>query len=445
MPESTDARHTYLSSYQQFEKSDAGRRHPWLRQLREDAITRFERMGFPTTHDEGWRHTNVAPISKFPFRPAVRDFDGLTARELGSLTFGDDDSCRLVFINGAYSEELSRAGALPSGTRVKNLATALETERGLLGPYLARLASFESNPFVALNTAFLADGAFVHIPRKTVLDQVLHLVFLSTSRGEASVSHPRNLILVGDDCQASIVESYGGLDHGSYFTNTVTEIVLGNNASLDHCKLQRESEDSFHVGTLQVLQERNSRLYSHSISLGGALVRNDLNTVMNGEGCDSTLDGLYVTRGRQLVDNHTCIDHARPHCDSRELYKGILDDQSRGVFSGKIIVRKDAQKTSAKQTNKNLLLSEEALANTAPELQIFADDVKCTHGATIGHLDEEQLFYTRSRGIGAEAARTLLTYAFASDILGSVKFKPIQCQIDLVLLTRLSRGGKLKA
>ena len=417
MPESTDARHTYLSSYQQFEKSDAGRRHPWLRQLREDAITRFERMGFPTTHDEGWRHTNVAPISKFPFRPAVRDFDGLTARELGSLTFGDDDSCRLVFINGAYSEELSRAGALPSGTLVKNLATALETERGLLGPYLARLASFESNPFVALNTAFLADGAFVHIPRKTVLDQVLHLVFLSTSRGEASVSHPRNLILVGDDCQASIVESYGGLDHGSYFTNTVTEIVLGNNASLDHCKLQRESEDSFHVGTLQVLQERNSRLYSHSISLGGALVRNDLNTVMNGEGCDSTLDGLYVTRGRQLVDNHTCIDHARPHCDSRELYKGILDDQSRGVFSGKIIVRKDAQKTNAKQTNKNLLLSEEALANTAPELQIFADDVKCTHGATIGHLDEEQLFYTRSRGIGAEAARTLLTYAFASDIL----------------------------
>ena len=445
MPESTDARHTYLSSYQQFEKSDAGRRQPWLRQLREDAITRFERMGFPTTHDEGWRHTNVAPISKFPFRPAVRDFDGLTARELGSLTFGDDDSCRLVFINGAYSEELSRAGALPSGTRVKNLATALETERGLLGPYLARLASFESNPFVALNTAFLADGAFVHIPRKTVLDQVLHLVFLSTSRGEASVSHPRNLILVGDDCQASIVESYGGLDHGSYFTNTVTEIVLGNNASLDHCKLQRESEDSFHVGTLQVLQERNSRLYSHSISLGGALVRNDLNTVMNGEGCDSTLDGLYVTRGRQLVDNHTCIDHARPHCDSRELYKGILDDQSRGVFSGKIIVRRDAQKTNAKQTNKNLLLSEEALANTAPELQIFADDVKCTHGATIGHLDEEQLFYTRSRGIGAEAARTLLTYAFASDILGSVKFKPIQCQIDLVLLTRLSRGGKLKA
>ena len=444
MPESADTRQTYLSSYRQFGNSDAGRRHPWLRPLREDAIARFEHRGFPTTRDEGWRHTNVAPIAKVPFKRAVHEFDGLTASELGSFTFGEDDSCRLVFINGQYSEELSSACALPAGTRARNLAAALETERELIEPHLARLASFQDNPFVALNTAFLADGAFVYIPRRTVVEQVLHLVFLSSSRGEASVSYPRNLIVVGDDSQANIVESYGGLDHGTYFTDTVTEVALGSNASLDHYKLQRESENSFHVGTLQVLQEQSSRLYSHSISLGGALVRNDLNAVMNGEGCDCTLNGLYVTRGRQLVDNHTCIDHARPHCDSRELYKGILDDQSRGVFSGKIVVRKDAQKTNARQTNKNLLLSEEALSNTAPELKIFADDVKCTHGATIGHIDEEELFYTRSRGIGAEAARTLLTYAFASDILGSVKFKPIQCQIDLILLTRLSRGAKLR-
>ncbi len=440
MPESADTRQVYLSSYQQFDRSDVGKRHPWLQSLRQNAITRFERLGFPTTRDEGWRHTNVAPITKVPFRPAVHGFDGLTASELGSFTFGEDDACRLVFINGQYSEDLSSAASLPAGTRVQNLAAALETGRELIEPHLGQLASFQNNPFVALNTAFLADGAFVYIPRRTVVDQVLHLVFLSSSRGEASVSYPRNLIVVGDDSQASIVESYGGLDHGSYLTNTVTEVALGANASLDHYKLQRESEDAFHVGTLQVLQERSSRLNSHSISLGGLLVRNDLNTVMNGEGCDSTLNGLYVTRGRQLVDNHTCIDHARPHCDSRELYKGILDEQSRSVFSGKIVVRKDAQKTNAKQTNKNLLLSEEALSNTAPELQIFADDVKCTHGATIGHLNEEELFYTRSRGIGAEAARTLLTYAFASDILGSVKFKPIQCQIDLILLTRLSRG-----
>jgi Fe-S cluster assembly protein SufD len=440
MTETSDARQTYIAGYRQFDKSVAVRAHPWLRQLREDAIARFERLGFPTTRDEGWRYTNVAPISRLPFSAAVHDFDGLSAPELACFTFGEDDSCRLVFINGAYSEELSSVSPLPAGMRVKNLAAALETDRDLVEPHLARLASFEKNPFVALNTAFLAEGAFVHIPRGTILDRVLHLVFLSSSRGKAAVSSPRNLILVGDNSQASVVESYGGLDHGSYFTNTVTEIALGSNAVLDHYKLQRESEDSFHVGTLQVLQERSSRFSSHSISLGGALVRNDLNTVMNGEGCDSTLNGLYVARGRQLVDNHTCIDHAKPHCDSRELYKGILDEQSRGVFSGKIVVRKDAQKTNARQTNKNLLLSEEALANTAPELEIFADDVKCTHGATIGHLGEEELFYTRSRGIGAEAARTLLTYAFASDILGSVRFKPIQCQIDLVLLTRLSRG-----
>jgi Fe-S cluster assembly protein SufD len=440
MTETSDARQTYIAGYHQFEKNGGGRAHPWLRQLREDAIARFERLGFPTTHDDGWRYTNVAPIARLPFRAAVHDFDGLSAPELACFTFGEDDVCRLVFINGAYSEELSSVSALPAGMRVKNLAAALETDRDLVEPHLARLASFEKDPFVALNTAFLTEGAFVHIPRGTILDQVLHLVFLSSSRGEVAVSSPRNLIVVGDNSQASIVESYGGLDHGSYFTNTVTEIALGSSAVLDHYKLQRESEDSFHVGAIQVRQERSSRFSSHSISLGGALVRNNLNTVMDGEGCESTLNGLYVARRRQLVDNHTCIDHARPHCDSRELYKGILDEQSRGVFNGRIVVRKDAQKTNARQTNKNLLLSEEALANTAPELEIFADDVKCTHGATIGHLSEEELFYTKSRGIGAEAARTLLTYAFASDILGAVRFKPIQCQIDLVLLTRLSRG-----
>jgi Fe-S cluster assembly protein SufD len=258
------------------------------------------------------------------------------------------------------------------------------------------------------------------------------------------VSHPRNLVVLGAGSQAIVVESYVGLNQGQYFTNAVSEIVAGSDCVLDHTKLQRESDRAFHVATLQFHQDRNSNVTSHSISLGGSLVRNDLNLVLDAEGCQALLNGLYLTKGTQHIDNHTRIDHAKPHCESRELYKGILDDRSTGVFNGKILVRQNAQKTNAKQTNKNLLLSEEALVNTTPQLEIFADDVKCTHGATIGRLNEDELFYMRSRGIGEESARTLLTYAFASDILGAMKLKPIQCQIDLVLLNRLARAKEIQ-
>ena len=268
---------------------------------------------------------------------------------------------------------------------------------------------------------------------------MIHLLFVSTGHEEAAVSHPRNLIVLGHGSQGTVVESYLGLKRDRYFTNAVTEIVAGRDSVLDHYKLQRETENAFHVATVQARQERNSNVVSHSISLGGALVRNDINFVLDGEGCQALLNGLYVTHASQHVDNHTRIDHARPHCDSRELYKGILNDKSTGVFNGKIVVRPDAQKTNAKQTNKNLLLSEEALVNAAPQLEIFADDVKCTHGATIGRLNDDELFYLRSRGIDESSARTLLTYAFASDILGVMKVKPIQCQIDLVLMNRLTK------
>jgi len=440
MTDITSEKNRFIENYEFFEKTDDLCGHPWLRRLREDAMSSFQKLGFPTTRDEEWRYTNTAQIAKTGFHLPTPVFDRHKAPELANFTFSEAECCQLVFVNGFYSAELSSTKCLPSGARIMSLASAIAGERAIVEPWLARLASHERNAFTALNTAFVSDGAFVYLPRGTTLDQALHLVFLSTTDGKSAASHPRNLIIVGDDCQAGIVESYAGLNQGTYLTNAVTEIVLGSGASLDHYKLQRESEESFHVATLEVRQERSSRFASHSIALGGALVRNNVNVVMNGEGGECVLNGLSATRGRQHIDNHTLIDHARPHCDSRELYKGILEDRSSGVFNGKIIVRKDAQKTNAKQTNKNLLLSEEAVVNAKPQLEILADDVKCTHGATIGHLDEEELFYTRSRGIGLEAARTLLTYAFASDILSLVKFKPIQCQIDLVLLTRLSRG-----
>ncbi len=432
-------KNTYLKDFSEFERTFPAQRQPWLDELRRGALGRFAELGFPTTRLEEWRHTNVGPFTNVPYRLAHSKSNGLTPADLANYTFGAEECCQLVFLNGRYSAALSSLKALPRGIRLKSLAAALASDRQIIEPHLARLAACDQSAFTALNTAFIADGAFVFLPAGTILKEMIHLLFLSSGSSAPQVSHPRNLIILGNASQATVVESYIGLNPGQYFTNAVTEVVAGSDAVLDHYKLQRESEDAFHVATVQVRQERNSSVVSHSISLGGALVRNDVNLVLDGEGCQALLNGLYVTHEKQHVDNHTRIDHAKPHCDSRELYKGILNDASTGVFNGKIVVRKNAQKTNAKQTNKNLLLSEEALVNAAPQLEIFADDVKCTHGATIGRLNDDELFYMRSRGIGEKSARTLLTYAFASDILGAMKVKPIQCQIDLVLLNRLTK------
>jgi Fe-S cluster assembly protein SufD len=438
MIEQIEEKKTWLDGFTEFEHSAAAGGRSWLADSRRRAIQRFEEMGFPTTRQEEWRFTNVSPIARTPFKLAVHGRNGLTVADLSNYTFGEADCTQLVFVDGHFSRHLTTLGSLSQGLRLTNLATAVETDRDLVEPHLARYASTGENPFTALNTAFMADGAFLYVPPGTVLKNIIHLLFISTRRTEATVSHPRNLLVIGNGGCATIVESYVGPERGVYFTNAVTELALGVNSVVDHYKLQRESTEAFHVGRLQVLQQQDSSFSSHSLSLGGALVRNDVNVVLDAKGSGCALNGLYVTRGKQHVDNHTSIDHARPNCSSRQLYKGILDGSSTGVFNGRILVRQDAQKTNARQTNKNLLLSEEALANSTPQLEIFADDVKCTHGATIGRLDEEGLFYLRSRGIDEASARTLLTYAFATEILSAVKVKPIQCQIDLVLLTLLS-------
>ncbi|PYV03203.1 MAG: Fe-S cluster assembly protein SufD [Acidobacteria bacterium] len=366
--------------------------------------------------------------------------NGWSPSRLADVTLGEVACTQLVFLNGHFSQELSSPGKLPEGVKAGSLASALDSDGGLLEEHLARYASYRRNAFTALNTAFVEDGAFVYLPKDAVVKEPIHLLFLSTASKDPAVCHPRNLIVAGSSAQATVIESYAGLEGGVYFTNAVTEIVTGEQSRIDHTRLQRESERAFHVATMEVSQHRDSAFASRSISIGGKLVRNDLNVLLNGEGCDCTLDGLYFAGGEQHVDNHTTIDHAKPHCSSRELYKGILDGKSTGVFNGKIIVRKDAQKTDARQTNNNLLLSEESLINTKPQLEILADDVKCTHGATIGQLDEEALFYLRTRGIGDAAARSLLTYAFASEIIGRIRIQPIQCRLDLLLSRSLSKG-----
>jgi Fe-S cluster assembly protein SufD len=356
---------------------------PWVQALRDAAFQRFAELGFPTTRDEEWRFTNVAPFARTEWH--------------------------------------------------RSLTVAAPKVAEEARPHLAQHAPFDRNAFVALNTAFLNQVTFVQVPRGAILEQPIEVLHEAPGGSEPLAFHPRTLILVGPNAQCTIVETYLGT--GAYFTNAVTEIVAGEGAVIDHYKLQQESPEAFHVATMHATLGRSANFSSHSISLGGALVRNDANVTLS-EGTEATLNGLYIVNGRQHVDNHTQIDHAKPHGTSHELYKGILDGHATAVFNGRIIVRKDAQKTDSKQTNKNLVLSDEAVINTKPELQILADDVRCTHGATIGQLDAEALFYLQSRGIGRRQARDLLTYAFAQDIIDRVKVPALKDQLEKVLFEK---------
>jgi Fe-S cluster assembly protein SufD len=390
---------------------------------------------------EEWKYTDVAAIARTSFAPAQYELNGLKASQLNQLTFGNLNCPRLVFVNGFYSPELSSPQDLPDGVQVRSLAEVLEKEPDLVEPYLGRHAKYDEHAFVALNTASIRDGAFVWVPPGTVLTEPIHLLYLSTAAAEPVVAHPRNLIVIGRDSQAAVLEGYVGLQENSnYFTNLVTEIVAGENSVVDHYKLHQESKEAFHISTLQLYQDRGSSLRTFNVTLGGLLTRNEINAVLDGEGCECALDGLYLLSGRQHVDNHTRLEHAKPHCDSREIYKGILDGKSSGVFHGRIVVRPGAQKTDSKQTNNNLLLSDEAVVNSKPQLEIYANDVKCTHGATIGQLNEDSLFYLRCRGIDRKTARSLLIYAFASEVINRIKVDSVRIELDDYLFDWLPRG-----
>jgi Fe-S cluster assembly protein SufD len=365
---------------------------PWLQELRDAGFQRFAELGFPTTHDEEWRFTNVALIARTAFR-IVRS---------------------------------NRILVLPSGVNE-------------LGPQdaFARTTAFDHKPgqnaFSALNTAFLNEITVIEVPAGAVIQQPIEITHTVPESPEAVAVHPRTLVLVGANAHCTIVETFQGA--GIYFTNAVTEIVAGQSAVVDHYKVQQESRRAYHIATMQATLGRSANFSSHSISLGGALVRNDANAVLS-EGTEATLNGLYLVNGAQHVDNHTVIDHAKPHGTSHELYKGVLDGKAVAVFNGRIIVRKDAQKTDSKQTNKNLVLSDDATINTKPELQILADDVRCTHGATIGQLDAEAAFYLQSRGIGRKEARSMLTYAFAQDIVDRIKVPALKESLEKTLFEK---------
>jgi Fe-S cluster assembly protein SufD len=430
----------YRTTFESLETNRPLGEPAWLRTLRRDGLKRFEERGFPTTRDEDWKYTSVTALARTPFRrPIERDIRSVTADTVSGLLFRHAfDGHQIVFVNGRYLPELSSVAGT-DGVEIASLKQVLVERPQVLEPHLARHTREHASAFVDLNTAFLEDGAFVSVPASTVLKEPIHIVHFST-RGrsvEPTVSHPRTLILAGRQSEVRILESFGGLGSEDYLTNAVTEIVLEDGAIVDHHKVQGESPSAFHVATLAVTQGRASRFTSHNLSLGALLARTDIHQVFAAEGGECVLNGLFMGAGRQHTDTHTHVDHAQPHCTTRELYKGILDGQSRGVFVGTIVVRPDAQKTDAHQTNKNLLLSTEALVDSVPQLEIHADDVKCKHGSTTGQLDAAALFYLRSRGIGEDAARALLTYAFASDVVGRISVEPLRQGLIQYLQARL--------
>lgn len=409
-----------------------------INELRRLGLERFSSLGFPTTRDEAWRKTNIRRIAQGSFaRSGHQDLDRERIEP-----FAMPGVFELVFVSGRRAPELERSAAsLPDGVIATSLAQAIVDHPDLVLAHVGRHAPIDDHPFAALNQAWLEDGAFIYVPRGVVVETPIHVLLIGRQNGDLPIAcHPRNVIVAEESSQVTVIEDYAGFTGDVYFTCPVTEIVAEENAVIDHYRLQQESTDAFHVAMQQSHQARASNIFSHSISHGAALARNDIRAMLDGEGIECTLNGLYLARGNQHIDHHMWVDHAKPNCHSYELYKGVLEDQARAVFNGTIHVHQDAQKTDAKQSNRNLLLSKDALVSSNPQLIIYADDVRCTHGSTTGHLEDEAIFYLRSRGIGEEAAKSLLTYAFAAEVLLEIRLERIRKDLEEFLFTRLPKG-----
>jgi Fe-S cluster assembly protein SufD len=417
----------YLAEYK---RQQGKQTMPWLQAQCSAAFEKFQQTGFPSTRQESWKYTDVRPLAAIKFITADACHKRIENERLDDIRISELDCHEMIFINGQFAESLSRLQGLPEGVIIENLTRSIQGTNKTLMEHLNRYAETDKHVFSVLNTAFLTDGALIFIPANTMIEKPINLLYISNQQDQPLVSHPRNMIILGHNAQATVIESYAGLDEAEYFTNTVTEILTSEGAILEHYKIQQESERSFHIGSTHVRQQGDSRYESHSISLGGALVRNDITTTLEAEGAEVVLNGLYMATGRQHIDNHTLVNHAKPHTRSEECYRGVLNGHARGVFNGKIIVHEDAQKTDASQSNANLLLSDNAEVDTKPELEIYANDVKCSHGATVGQLDENMLFYLRSRAVDEETARSLLTYAFADDVISRIKIPAIRNRLE---------------
>jgi Fe-S cluster assembly protein SufD len=436
-----DTTKKYVEHFAGWERRLDGETRSALHALRKEALNRFVALGFPTTSDEEWRFTNVAPITGIDFRPVISPGDdGGIDGDVARYGFPVEEVVRLVFVDGHFVRRLSSISKIPEGVTVGSMSEVMGKDPSLAHRYLAGASQFGENAFTEFNMAFLRDGAYIRIDDDVEMNTPVHLLFMASGGTDPFVYTARNLFLLGRHTKLSVVESYASRDRNVYWTNVVSDLRVADGAMMEHDRIQAESVHAFHIGSVRILQGRGSSVSANSITMGGELVRNDVTAVFDGVEAECTLNGLSVATGRQLIDNHTTIDHAKPQCASHEMYKAILDGQARGVFNGKIFVRTDAQKTDAKQTNKTLLLSDEATIDTKPQLEIFADDVKCTHGATVGQLDEEQIFYLRSRGIGETDARDLLTFAFATDVINRVHVEPLRNALEAMLRLRLHQG-----
>lgn len=431
--DASDMQNWYVSNFKAFETSLNGSSELPFHQVRKSALEAFNKLGFPGRRDEEWKYTSVSPILKHKFQLDLPS-NKLSAKDIEKYAFKALSKNLVVLINGHYSPEFSNYEA-PDGVIVESLSGATEKHARLVNKYLAKIADFSEDPFTALNTAFANDGVFIHIADNAVIEQPIHLLYISDAREKEFYANPRNLVIAGKHSQAKIVEKYAAIDaENVYFNNGVTEVVMNVGAKLDYIRVQDEALNAFHIKTLQAHQVRDSNFTLVNLDMGGKLVRNNFNLKLDDEHCEGHLIGAYMATGRQHIDNHTAIDHAKPNCYSNEVYKGILGGKSRGVFNGKIFVRQDAQKTNAYQNNKALLLTDDAVINSKPQLEIFADDVKCSHGATVGQLDDESLFYLRSRGIPGDVAYSMLQYAFVLEALDYVTIDEIREELDEQLL-----------
>ena len=411
----------------------------FFRLQREAALARFLSLGIPTTKHEDWKFTRLTDLVNTTF--ALPDGKSkIRADEAAAFAVPGLSCHTLVFVDGRYAPQLSSIHRLPDGVRVCTLHEACISDLATVEKHLGKQANIQTKTFEALNTAFLEDGVFVHIPRGKIIDDPIHVLSIATAGATPFITNPRNLIVAGDNTQFSLIEHYVAAGDGAYFTNALTEIVLGDNAHAAHYLIEEESAKAFQVSSLHVRIGRASNIDSHSVLLGGAIVRNEVAPTLDGEGGNCLVNGLFVGLASQHLDNFMLVKHMKPNCESHQFYNGILNDQSHGVFSGRIFVDQIAQKTDAKQTSANLLLSDDAQIDTKPQLEIYADDVKCTHGATIGQLDEDALFYLRSRGISPKAAQAMLVFAFASETFARMKLEPIREMLERKMLSRLPEG-----
>lgn len=430
----------FTTNFKAFEESLNGASSSAVHQVRKEAITSFQEQGVPTARNEEYKYTDLRKALQKNFSFKTTSHEGQINQEtIKNCLIKGLDANILIFINGIFSSELSTIISPEDQLSIKDFQLAVEEDQGVLNEYFAKYASYQKDAFIALNTAFAEHGSFIHIPDNKVVEKPIALYFFNDAQTDKVYNQPRNLFITGNNSQATFLEVFNTIGNHESFTNIVSEIVVKENAHVNYYKIQNNKETAFHVGTTQVWQARSSHFAAYTFTLNGAMIRNNLNIASDGEGCESHMYGLYLLHGKTHVDNHTEIDHMKPNSFSNQLYKGIMEDQSHGVFNGKVFVRQAAQKTNAFQSNKNVLLSDGAVMNSKPQLEIWADDVKCSHGCTTGQLDEEAMFYLQSRGVSKERARVLLLYAFAADVVENVKLEPLKAYLEDLISERLHK------